>query len=141
MLCVKLEGEELRKVLFVAFAVLSVLVAIFLYFATGTIQHYKSDRAIGGLNILYQIVEEHVNEGNEYPKDLEELRSVLLGKGISENKVLDLLTDPWGKKYYYQVIKNDKRSSFELWTYGEDGFPEGQGEASDIRISKEKGLF
>jgi len=38
--------------------------------------------------------------------------------------------DPWG--YEYQYLSPGQRSEFDLWSYGSDGKPGGEGAAADI---------
>jgi general secretion pathway protein G len=39
--------------------------------------------------------------------------------------------DPWGKPYYYKCCPGD-RGDYDIWTYGADGAPGGEGENADV---------
>jgi general secretion pathway protein G len=40
------------------------------------------------------------------------------------------LTDPWGRPYHY--LSPGKTAAYEIFTYGEDNMPNGDGEAQDL---------
>ena len=43
-----------------------------------------------------------------------------------------LPVDPWGEPYQYESPGQHNRSSFDLWTFGADGTPGGEGVDADI---------
>jgi general secretion pathway protein G len=43
-----------------------------------------------------------------------------------------LPTDPWGESYHYESPGQNNPDSFDLWSYGADGAPGGEGVDADI---------
>lgn len=70
---------------------------------------------------------------NLYPESLDALvnppEDSKLTEGMLKSK--DLL-DPWENRFLYEV--SEDRRSFQLWSYGADGQPEGEGANKDIYL-------
>jgi len=43
-----------------------------------------------------------------------------------------LPVDPWGEPYFYEMPGNSNPHSFDLWSFGADGAPGGEGVDADI---------
>jgi general secretion pathway protein G len=43
-----------------------------------------------------------------------------------------LPTDPWGEPYHYEAPGQNNPASYDLWSYGADGSPGGDGVDADI---------
>ena len=42
------------------------------------------------------------------------------------------LVDPWGEPYHYEAPGQQNPHSFDLWSYGADGAPGGEGPDADV---------
>ena len=74
----------------------------------------------------YPTTEEGLRALIEPPED-EEAAKNWRGPYLKKRKIPK---DPWGRDYHYQCP--GEHGDFDLWSYGADGQPGGEGEAADI---------
>ena len=75
----------------------------------------------------YPSTEEGLRALIEPPQD-EELRKHWRGPYLKKPKIPK---DPWGHEYQYR--SPGEHGEYDLWSYGADGLPGGEGEDADIR--------
>ncbi len=86
--------------------------------------------AVGQIERLKQSVEEYnFLWNNRYPESLDELTAPLPGQKEGMIKA-SLLNDPWGRSYYYEYP--GQHGEFDIYSYGADGQPGGEGKNADI---------
>jgi len=87
----------------------------------------KMDKARVEVDLLSDAVEQYHQERGGYPSTEEGL-GVLVGAGLLR-KIPD---DPWQHAYEYRSPGTKGSKPFDVWSYGADGRPGGEGPDKDI---------
>jgi len=70
-----------------------------------------------------------------FPTTAQGLQALVTNPGGKKNwrqQLTKIDKDPWGNDYQYQFPGTKNPSSFDLWSFGADGQPGGEGENADI---------
>jgi len=78
------------------------------------------------------VLDTYYMENNAYPTTDEGLKKLLETGKIKSTK--NSLMDPWGHPYEYRSPgEQNPQHEYEIWSYGEDGKPGGEGYNADIK--------
>lgn len=96
----------------------------------------KHDSAAVNIKVLTDIIELFRLDENRYPTTEEGLAALVeekWGKAGEEKYAYLKMNepDPWGNQYHYRFPGINNPDSFDLWTYGADGKPGGEGKDAD----------
>jgi general secretion pathway protein G len=118
-------------VVMVMIALLAALVAPRLFPKLGK---GKQAAARAQIELLGQALDQLRLDTGRYPTTQEGLNVLVANQNIEnwEGPYLKkgLPNDPWGKPYYYQCP--GQHGDYDLWSYGRDGTPGGEGEDKDV---------
>jgi len=94
----------------------------------------KQAAAKAQIELLGQALDQYRLDVGFYPNTQEGLKALMTNPGVEkwEGPYLkkNLPLDPWGKEYLYQ--SPGTHGEFDLYSYGRDGKPGGEGEDGDI---------
>jgi general secretion pathway protein G len=94
----------------------------------------KQAAARAQIELLGQALDQYRLDAGVYPNTQEGLKALMTNPGVEkwEGPYLkkNLPLDPWGKEYLYQ--SPGTHGEFDLYSYGRDGKPGGEGEDGDI---------
>ncbi|MCU0579662.1 MAG: type II secretion system major pseudopilin GspG [Desulfobacterota bacterium] len=94
----------------------------------------KQAAAKAQIELLGQALDQYRLDVGAYPNTQEGLKALMTNPGVEkwEGPYLkkNLPLDPWGKEYLYQ--SPGTHGEFDLYSYGRDGKPGGEGEDGDI---------
>lgn len=94
----------------------------------------KQAAAKAQIELLGQALDQYRLDVGSYPTTQEGLKSLMTNPGVEkwEGPYLkkNLPLDPWGKEYLYQ--SPGTHGEYDLYSYGRDGKPGGEGEDGDI---------
>lgn len=93
------------------------------------------------IKIINQVLEGFKKDTGRYPSNEEGLKILVEDnlqyeiEGYKQGGYLGKVPhDPWKYNYhYYLFLNNDGCPKIDIWSYGADGKPGGEGEAGDIR--------
>lgn len=106
------------------------------FLAYGHSCHSNRYSALAGIKIITSGMEDFRKELHRYPTTSEGVE-ILVGSKSKDGKEQNyyyfrrLPADPWGNQYHYRYPGINNPDSFDLWTYGADGKPGGDGENAD----------
>jgi len=94
----------------------------------------KQSAAKAQIELLGQALDHFHLDTGRYPTTQEGLNALMVNPGIDkwEGPYLkkDLPDDPWGRPYIYQCPGT--HGEYDLFSYGRDGTPGGEGEDADV---------
>jgi general secretion pathway protein G len=94
----------------------------------------KQAAAKAQIELLGQALDQYRLDVGSYPNTQEGLKALMANPGVEkwEGPYLkkNLPQDPWGKDYLYQ--SPGTHGEYDLYTYGRDGKPGGEGEDGDL---------
>ncbi|MCS6987418.1 MAG: type II secretion system major pseudopilin GspG [Sphingomonadaceae bacterium] len=90
----------------------------------------KVKKAQADLALIEQGLELWRLEMGRYPDAAEGLKALTV-PGAMGPALKRLPDDPWGRPYNYRIPGEDGRP-YDLWSWGSDGEPGGEGDAADI---------
>ncbi len=94
----------------------------------------KHSAARAQVELFSQALDQYRLDVGRYPSSQEGLNALVANPGIEnwDGSYLKkgLPNDPWGKPYVYQCPGN--HGEYDLFSYGRDGAPGGEGEDKDI---------
>jgi general secretion pathway protein G len=94
----------------------------------------KQAAAKAQIELLGQALDQYRLDAGSYPTTQEGLKALMTNPGVEkwEGPYLkkNLPLDPWGKEYLYQ--SPGTHGEYDLYSYGRDGKPGGEGEDGDI---------
>lgn len=94
----------------------------------------KQAAAKAQIELLGQALDQYRLDVGAYPNTQEGLKALMTNPGVEkwEGPYLkkNLPLDPWGKEYLYQ--SPGTHGEFDLYSYGRDGKPGGEGEDGDM---------
>ena len=93
----------------------------------------KEDKARFEIENIGSLLEEYYKENVEYPRSLNTLTTWLKqSKPDSLRSINQLLLDPWNVPYNYRYPGTYNKDGYDLWSYGADNLPGGEGKDKDI---------
>ena len=97
------------------------------------VERAKVHKARQETKILAQTAKTYYLDNGDYPNALEDLVEKPSGASSWHGPYLEyeLPPDPWERPYNYEKPGNDKRD-FDIYSYGADGQPGGEGTNEDI---------
>jgi general secretion pathway protein G len=94
----------------------------------------KQSAAKAQIELIGQALDQFRLDTSRYPTTQEGLGALMTNPGVDnwEGPYLKkaLPADPWGKPYQYQCPGT--HGEYDLWSYGRDGTPGGEGEDKDV---------
>jgi general secretion pathway protein G len=94
----------------------------------------KQSAAKAQIELLGQALDQYRLDAGRYPTTQEGLNSLNVNPGVDrwQGPYLkkELPQDPWGRPYQYQYPGNN--GEYDLFSYGADGVPGGEGEDADV---------
>jgi len=94
----------------------------------------KQSAAKAQIELLGQALDQYRLDVGRYPTTQEGLNSLNVNPGVDrwQGPYLkkELPQDPWGRPYQYQCPGNN--GEYDLFSYGADGVPGGEGEDADV---------
>lgn len=117
------------------FSLVEIMAAMFIialimggaWLTIGTVlSNAKTDAAQKDIRTLQSAVETYMLINNDYPGSLEDLEDA---------NIATVNPDPWKRAYLYQYP--GEHGEFDIYSYGRDGAPGGEGEDADITSWKE----
>lgn len=89
-------------------------------------------KAVTDIVALESALDMYYMDYNHYPTQSDGLQSLVQPSTGSNmgGYIRRVPKDPWGREYHYQVPGT--HSQVDIFSYGEDGLPGGEGSASDI---------
>ena len=77
------------------------------------------------------VLDTYYMQRNSYPSTEEGLQKLVQEGKIKKKK--NVLNDPWGNPYQYRSPGENEGNDYEIWSYGQDGKPGGEGFDKDIK--------
>jgi general secretion pathway protein G len=128
-------GFTLLEIMVVV-AIIAILSTVVLMNITGNVEDAQQARAKQDVATLVSALQLYKLDNFNYPstqQGLDALRSKPSGTPATPNwkqYVSQLPADPWGKPYQY--LNPGQHGDFDVFSYGSDGKPGGEGESADI---------
>jgi len=93
----------------------------------------KIDRAYVEIELIKEALEMFYKDNGRYPSTDEGLELLINKKNRYRSPYLDVVKkDPWGNAYHYCSPGIRNKAPYDLWSYGADNSPGGQGDNADI---------
>jgi len=122
--------------LLVVILILAILAALIVPRVVGRTSDAKLAKAASDIATLSSLLQQYRIDNDKYPTTEEGIQVLRVQPSDAPNwkgpyTSKDLPTDPWGNEYSYES-PGPNGEDFLIQSYGSDGAPGGDGEASDI---------
>jgi len=122
--------------LLVVILILAILAALIVPRVVGRTSDAKRAKAASDIATLSSLLQQYRIDNDKYPTTEEGIEVLRVQPSDAPNwkgpyTSKDLPTDPWGNEYSYES-PGPNGEDFLIQSYGSDGAPGGDGEASDI---------
>jgi len=122
--------------LLVVILILAILAALIVPRVVGRTSDAKRAKAASDIATLSSLLQQYRIDNDKYPTTEEGIQVLRVKPSDAPNwkgpyTSKDLPTDPWGNEYSYES-PGPNGEDFLIQSYGSDGAPGGDGEASDI---------
>ena len=122
--------------LMVVILILAILAALVVPRVVGRTSDAKRAKAASDISTLSSLLQQYRVDNDNYPSSEDGLNALRVQPSDAKNwrgpySSKDIPTDPWGNEYVYESPGPDDQD-FLIVSYGEDGAPGGEGDASDI---------
>jgi general secretion pathway protein G len=122
--------------LLVVILILAILAALIVPRVVGRTSDAKRAKAASDIATLSSLLQQYRIDNDKYPTSEDGLQSLRVQPSDAPNwkgpyTSKDIPTDPWGNEYIFEA-PGPNGEDFLIESYGSDGAPGGDGEASDI---------
>lgn len=122
--------------LMVVILILAILAALIVPRVVGRTSDAKRAKAASDIATLSSLLQQYRIDTDQFPTTEQGLQALRVSPNGVNNwrgpyTTKDIPTDPWGNEYVYQC-PGPNGSDFIITSYGSDGAPGGEGDASDI---------
>src|SRR5690349_5105501 len=122
--------------LLVVILILAILAALIVPRVVGRTSDAKRAKAASDIATLSSLLQQYRIDNDKFPTTEEGLQSLRVQPSDAPNwkgpyTSKDIPTDPWGNEYVFEA-PGPNGEDFLIESYGSDGAPGGDGEASDI---------
>ncbi|MEL6322986.1 MAG: type II secretion system major pseudopilin GspG [Pseudomonadota bacterium] len=132
-------GFTLTEIMVVVF-IIGLLSTVVLVNVLGASSDAQIKTAKANVAALSQSLERYRLQLYSYPSEADGLRSLVEPPQSLDNPALypqggfiqQLPQDPWGRPYQYVIPAERSRSAYDIFSFGADGQPGGEGENADI---------
>nr|CAA9267211.1 hypothetical protein AVDCRST_MAG63-2810 [uncultured Armatimonadetes bacterium] len=122
--------------LMVVILILAILAALVVPRVVGRTSDAKRAKAASDISTLSSLLQQYRVDNDSYPSSEDGLNALRVQPADARNwrgpyTSKEIPTDPWGNEYAYESPGPDGQD-FLILSYGEDGAPGGEGDASDL---------
>ena len=122
--------------LLVVILILAILAALIVPRIVGRTSDAKRAKAASDIATLSSLLQQYRLDNDHYPTTEQGLNALRVQPPDATNwhgpyTTKNLPTDPWGNQYVYES-PGENGADFTIISYGSDGAPGGEGDASDI---------
>jgi len=124
--------------LMVVILILAILAALVVPRVLGKAAQAKVSKAQADLSTLSGEIQQFKLDCDRYPSTEEGLNALRVAPSDLSSKWKgpyidkDIPNDPWGNQYHYQYPGQNGPETYDLYSYGSDNQPGGEGDAADI---------